>query len=337
MEELAGIIRNNYGLDVLNIEKIKNAYRIKTDQGFKCFKASKYDFRQFEFIINAITHLQGNGYKNIVTIYNTVDDDKYIEFNKGYGFLCDWVDSREVSFDNPVELGRCIEALARLHIASRGFNHKVNSSIRDLYGKWVLRFKKRCDELLYFKAILENKENYTEFDRIFLKYFEVHYRQGLKAIRDLESSNYFNIMKDHRRLAGFCHHDTANHNFLITSNLKVYLIDFDYCVFDSHLHDLGSIIIRNLKYGNWSLDKLEYILDLYKEYIPITNDELYVLFCFIEFPQDFWQIGLQYYVENQSWEEEVFLKRLNRTINDVKGRFEFLRSLEGGGLFDTNK
>ena len=78
-------------------------------------------------------------------------------------------------------------------------------------------------------------------------------------------------------MSGFCHHDTANHNFLITSELKIYLIDFDYCIFDTYLHDLGSIIIRNLKYGNWKLEKMEYILNIYNENIQLQKKS-YILY-----------------------------------------------------------
>jgi CotS family spore coat protein len=337
MEELRKIVKNYYGLEVLNIEKVKNAYKIKTPHGDKCFKASKYDFKQFDFIINAILHLIENGYENVVAIDPTLEGKNYIKCDKGFGFLCDWIDSREASFENPIELKMCIEALSRLHLASMGFKYKINSSIRNQYGKWISRFKKRCDELLYFKAILSEKRKHSEFDSMYLKYFENHYKQALKAISDLQGSEYVKISEKHLSYAGFCHHDTANHNFLITSELKIYLIDFDYCIFDTYIHDLGSIIIRNLKYGNWNLDKMEDILEIYNENIEISKDELYLLFCFMEFPQDFWQVGLQYYVENQSWDEEIFLKKLNRIVNDSKNRFEFLKYFKGSELLGRNK
>ena len=52
VEELLKIIENDYGYKVEDIEKIKNAYKIKTNIGDKCFKASRYDLKQFDFIIH---------------------------------------------------------------------------------------------------------------------------------------------------------------------------------------------------------------------------------------------------------------------------------------------
>jgi len=69
-------------------------------------------------------------------------------------------------------------------------------------------------------------------------------------------------------------------------------------------------------------------LDIYSKNIYIDDDELYLIFCFMEFPQDFWQVGLQYYVEKQPWGEEFFIKKLNRIVGDSVDRMEFLRDFE---------
>ena len=328
MNELKNLIENNYGYTVQSVEKIKNAYKINTDRGIKCFKASKYDINQFEFIIGAITHLMDNKFDGVIDIQPTINNKNYVEFDKRYGFLCDWIDSREANFGNPIELRMCINTLSKLHIASKGFKPKINIGIRNLYGKWIKRFKKRCDELLYFKALITKKDHYSEFDNIYLECFDIHYNQGLKTIKDLERSNYLDIMDIHKSEAGLCHHDTANHNFLITSDLKMYVIDFDYCIFDTHMHDLASIIIRNLKYGNWNVEVMNYIIDIYSKNIPVSDEELFIIFCFMEFPQDFWQVGLQYYVENQAWGDEFFIKKLNRITIDSKERWGFLTTVQ---------
>ncbi|WDC85020.1 hypothetical protein PL321_05665 [Caloramator sp. mosi_1] len=98
---------------------------------------------------------------------------------------------------------------------------------------------------------------------------------------------------------------------------------------DTHLHDLSSLLIRNLRYGNWDIKLFNFILNEYGRYVPVTLEEVNLIFCFMEFPQDFWQVGLQYYVEKQPWTEENFLKRLNRVVLDCENRFKFLDELEG--------
>ncbi|EYE89776.1 spore coat protein [Fervidicella metallireducens AeB] len=322
------LLEEKYNIQILEIEKIKNVYKIKTTSGLKCFKSSKYDLGQFTFIMSAIKHLMDKGFESVIPYENTVDGEGYIAYNDRYGFLSDWVDAREANFKNPIELKMCVETLSKMHLYSREFELENGEKGRDYYGKWVKKFKKRCDELLYFKAIIKDKDVQSEFDSIYLKYFDSHYKQGISSVRDLEESEYFRIMEDHRKTMGFCHHDTANHNFLISPDFNVYMIDFDYCILDSHLHDLASIIIRNLRYGNWDMELMEYIIDIYSNRITLTEEEKYLIYCFMEFPQDFWQVGLQYYVEKQPWEESIFLKRLKKTVEDSRERMEFLKGLK---------
>ncbi|CDF57221.1 CotS family spore coat protein [Thermobrachium celere] len=319
-------VEKAYGFNVESYEKIKNIYKLITDRGIYCLKVSKYDLKQYNFIISAMNYLIDKGYEHILPIYKTIEGENYLAIDDGYAYLTDFIDAKEVDFKDLTELKMCIEAIAKLHLASRGFKYEIR--IRDYYGRWIEKFKKRSSELLYFRAICESKDEKSEFDSIFLKYFDLHYRQSLKCLKDFETSNYFKIMESHKRLHEICHHDTANHNFLITHE-NIVLIDYDYVIMDTHLHDLASLLIRNLRYGNWDIKLFNFILNEYSRYIPITLEEIYLIFCFMEFPQDYWQVGLQYYVEKQPWTEENFLKRLNRVVLDAEGRFKFLSELEG--------
>lgn len=327
MEELKNRLEKEYNIEIGTMEKIKNSYRLSTPQGFMCFKESRYDQNQFEFIISSIEHVLSKGFNSVLPFYETVDGRSFIKTDRGYGFMCSWINSREADFKNPVERRLCLKTLAQFHLCSRGAEYKA-PGCRNLHGKWIERFKKRRDQLLYFKALISLKDKKSQFDVMYLRSFELHYRQALKAIGDMEESYYSDIMENQRSLMELCHHDTANHNFLITPDCSMYMIDFDYCIKDSHLHDLASIIIRNMKYGNWGLDVLEFILEGYTAFIPVSEEELYVVFCFMEFPQDFWQIGLQYYVEKQPWEEDFFIRKLTRIVEDSRERMDFLGEFE---------
>jgi CotS family spore coat protein len=328
LEDLNKIISSNYDLDVEDIIKVKNAYRIKTTGGFKCFKISKYDFNQFQFIIRCLEYLKSSGFKSILDFDKTNCDEKYIKLQEGYGFLCPWIDSREADFENPVELKMCIDTLGCLHRSSKDFPIVDIPKCRLVFKRWIEKFKKRCDELIYFKALIASRERITEFDGMYLKHFDTHYRQALKAVKHLEESKYFEIMDRTIKTSCICHHDTANHNFLITPELDMYMIDFDYCIIDSYLHDLSSIIIRCLKYGHWSFDTFNFIIDIYSQNTKINEEDLYMIFCFMEFPQDFWQVGLQYYVEKQSWSEEFFVKKLHRITEDSKDRMDYIEEFQ---------
>ena len=45
---------------------------------------------------------------------------------------------------------------------------------------------------------------------------------------------------------------------------------------------------------------------------------------FMEFPQAYWQLGIQYYWEEQPWGEEFFLKKLEKIHEDREYRQDFI-------------
>ena len=123
---------------------------------------------------------------------------------------------------------------------------------------------------------------------------------------------------------GFCHHDFANHNILIDEDENIKIIDFDYCILDSNLHDLSSLIIRSMKSNGWDTNIANIVLDGYSKNITVCEDELNIMKEFIRFPQEFWQIGLQVYWEQQPWGEEFFIKKLNKYLNSIEDRTRFI-------------
>ena len=131
--------------------------------------------------------------------------------------------------------------------------------------------------------------------------------------------------------SGFCHHDYAHHNILVDTSGKLNIIDFDYCILDSHLHDLSSLLIRSMKDGKWDSRKADFIFYSYEKEIEIEDDELPIMREFMRFPQAFWQIGIQAYWEMQPWGEEFFTNKLKKYLYDCSEREDFIDSYFKGG------
>ena len=93
---------------------------------------------------------------------------------------------------------------------------------------------------------------------------------------------------------------------------------------DSHLHDLSSLMIRAMKDGKWSDERADLILNNYSLSNNIEDEELNIMKYFIKFPQVFWQVGIQYYWEQQLWGEEFFVNKLRKYLDDREEREEFL-------------
>lgn len=79
-----------------------------------------------------------------------------------------------------------------------------------------------------------------------------------------------------------------------------------------------------MKGGKWSKDTANIILNSYCTSNDVDEKELKIMKYFIKFPQSFWQIGLQYYWEQQQWEEEFFINKINKYIEDIYYREDFI-------------
>lgn len=317
----------NYGIESKRIEKIKSTYKITTNDDEYCLKVIKYEYAHFYFIVLAQKHLMRRGFNSIPNILDTLDGMDYIELDGNFAYLTPWVKCRECDYGNKDDLRRAASKLSELHNCSEGFTMDKGLNPRIYWGKWYKNFKTRGEEILDFKKRINQKVYKSEFDKLYLEAMDGELEIVEKTLNDLKKSIYFDLMKKQVRKLGFCHHDFANHNVLMLENGGINIIDFDYCILDTHLHDLSSILVRTMKEGGWNLSTFKLILDGYRENKEVLNEEIPIIASFIEFPQAYWQLGIQYYWEQQHWSEEHFIKKLSRYVKDREMRKEFVHEL----------
>lgn len=326
-ENIRKLIEDNYDIKVNNISKRKNVYKIESTKEQYCLKVINYDFAHFYFIICAINHLHKKGFCSTPSIILTANNKKYIKINEKYAYVTLWIKTREADYKNNADVVVIAKKIAQLHKCSKGFVVNEDMSPRVYWGSWIRTFETRIEEILDFKKNINRKTYKSEFDNIFLEAIESEVERGKRAVECLKNSSYKEYMQNECSSLGFCHHDLAHHNILIDDENNANIIDFDYCILDSHLHDLASFCMRIMRNGGWNIETFDEIKFAYSSE-GLSKDEELIIAGFLEFPQDFWQVGLQYYWERLSWNEERFLGRLNSYINDRKCRTKFIEELK---------
>lgn len=327
IQEVKSAIEDNYGVSVDNIEKVKNVFKIQSGKKTLCLKIIKYEYEHFLFIISAMKHLQEAGFQTIPAFIKTISQNDYIKIDNLYAYLTDWVNAREADYDNPLDVLLASSKLSELHVQSRNFKLTDNMHPRVGWFKWIENYRTRRDEILDFKKRIEEKDKKTEFDNLYYEVLEEEFERALTATNNLSETDYIMRMQEEIEYKGFCHHDYAHHNVLIGDSEKINIIDFDYCILDSNLHDLSSLIMRCMKNGKWSIENAVFILDAYSVVNAVYKTDIPIIAAFLEYPQDFWQVGIQYYWEKQPWGEEFFVKKLQKIIEDREMRQEFIDEL----------
>ncbi|MDO4535281.1 MAG: CotS family spore coat protein [Clostridium perfringens] len=322
------LIEKNYGINVKSVDKIKNVYKIKSNNNSEfCLKVINYNYPHFYFIISAIEHLKNRNYENILEIIIDKENKNYIAFKDRFAYLTRWIDSRQGNYDNPIDLEKATINLAKLHKCSEGFSINSRMKPRIYWGNWIKNFETRGKEILDFKNRIYQKAYKSDFDLLYLTIINEELKKVENSIIGLKRSKYREFMSREIMKRGFCHHDYAHHNVLFDSNNNIKIIDFDYCILDTHLHDLGSLCIRVMKDGKWEVSKFEKIINDYSKVKEVEKEEIKILKYFLMFPQGYWQLGIQYYWEQQPWKEEVFIGKILKYINDIKMREEFIEEL----------
>lgn len=329
--KIKSYVEEYYDLKIDKIEKVKNSYKISTkDEGY-CLKVIKYEFSHFYFILSAMKHLQRNGFANIPKFIENKEKKEYGNIEGKYVYLTKWIPSRVSNYDNPLELAMVANELAKLHECSKGFNLDKNMEPRIGWFSWLKVFETRKNEILDFKNRISQKAYKSKFDLLYLDNIYSEVKRAEKSILGLQKNNYVKLMEQEVFKRSFCHHDYAHHNILVDNKQNINIIDFDYCILDSHLHDLCSLLIRTMKDGKWEKKKADLILNAYKSNMEVKEEEIPIIREFIRFPQAFWQIGLQVYWEQQPWGEEFFLNKLEKYLEDCEFREKFINSYFNGG------
>ncbi|HYE81387.1 MAG TPA: CotS family spore coat protein [Clostridia bacterium] len=308
------------GLKIKQIIPVRSVYRIVTDKGFFCLKKLRFPIEDMNFIFEAVEHLREKGFINTFSIVKQKNRENFISFKDEKYFLTEWIDGRECDFLNPMDLDAAIEVLAHMHNAAEGYRPEICPTCRCYFGKWPDNFSMRIDEMKQMKERVQAKQEKSDIDKIYLEYVDMCINDGEEALLLLDKADYKGLSEAAAGRGGFIHHDFAHHNILHTFDGRTYVVDFDYSIMDIRMHDVGSLILRNMKKSNWDIDKALEILESYDRRNPVSREELKILAPFFLFPQDFWMVSRQYYIERKAWDEEDYVDKMN-----TKSEYTFMR------------
>lgn len=321
---------SNYTLDTSLFDKfdflvediipIRSVYLLKTDKGMKVLKKVMYSIDELNFIYESLCYIRKK-YNNVINFKLSTEGNPYVEDKTGLYVILDIIDGRECVFENPIDLKNVSKHLAKLHKA--GENIETFHEKRFNSGKILEKYNDSLNNLKKFKEIASMHVNKKDFDKLYLSYSDYYIGCIYKAIEAIKSSQY---VKYSRNKYVLCHHDLAHHNIIINDNNEVYFLDFDYSLIDLPMHDLSNMIVKAIKHNRWDIDIAKTIIKNYSEEKEIVKEEIDILYGYLAFPKDFYDIATSYYFKNRDWEEEEFLEKLKRKSEYKDDREGFLKS-----------
>lgn len=314
---------NRFNLTVYDVIPVRGVYIVSTNRGEKVLKRVEYTKEELKFIYSILSYVK-NKFSKVVDFIKDINGEVYTIWNGNMYCVMDMVEGKECNFNSPIDISIAARGLGELHSAAEGFKTPLHSKYNN--GKLVDTFKRRIQEMEFFKNIASVHEKKSEFDEIFLNNVDHYITEIKKSISMLQNSFYYKLCSEEDKIV-VCHHDLAYHNILI-NNEEAYFIDFDYAIIDLKVHDLCNFINKVIKSFAFDIEKANLMIENYCSTNTLNKRELEVLHAMLTFPEDFYSISKDYYTKRKDWDEDVFLDRLKRKSNYKEDREEFLEKFK---------
>lgn len=321
-------IERQFDINIEVIKANKGVYYLKTNKGERCLKKINYGPQKLLFVYGAKEHLINNGFNNVDNYFLNIDGEPYALVNEDLYTLSKWLDGRECDFHNIEEVILAAKTLAKMHEASKGYEPPENSKLKSDLGRWNHLMEKRIKSLDKMRDMLRKKSNKSDFDIVYLKSMEFYKSIGMKALKTLEESSYYELCAKAESEKSFCHHDFTYHNIILNDKNDVYVIDFDFCKREVRTFDISNFMIKVLKRVDWNFSFAKSIIDAYNSISPLSHEEHKVLYAYLQFPQRYWRLANRYYYNEVNWGQNTFYNKLKGIVDEKDKFLEFLSEYE---------
>ncbi|MCR4944097.1 MAG: CotS family spore coat protein, partial [Clostridium sp.] len=316
-------IERQFNIKIEVLKANKGIYYLKTNKGERCLKKINYGPQKLLFVYGAKEHLVKNGFENVDKYFLNTDGEPYALVNEDLYTLSEWLDGRECDFHNIEEVKIAAKTLAKLHEASKGYDPPDNSKLKSDLGRWPHLMEKRIKSLDKMRDMIRKKSVKSDFDILYLQSMEFYKDIGKKALDTLNSSEYESLCAKAEEEKSFCHHDYTYHNIILNGK-DVHVIDFDYCKREVRTFDISNFMIKVLKRVDWNISFARDILNAYNSVSKLSDEEMKVLYAYLQFPQRYWRLANRYYYNEVNWGQDTFASKLQSIVNEQEKYLKFL-------------
>lgn len=323
-------INNRYGLNIRNSFSVRDGFVLITPSGKFICKEVRNEPNRILFVHGAKEHLSKNGLTNQDYYLCTDSGEPYIIISGKNYIVASFVEGRECDFENINDVKRASNLLAKMHLASIGYEQNGYNLANSDLGKLPFLFNKRLKEIRRMEKIATRRK--SDFDYLYLNYCGYFYELGKDSLEYVISPIYDKLVADTSELKSICHNDLTYKNIILNddkeSESKDSIINYDFCSYDLKVYDLANLIRRRMRKCDWNIKDAKTITDEYRRINELTAEDFYVMKIMLQFPQKFWRVSNRYYNSNKGWAQRILVDKLEETINEIGCHKKFLEDYE---------
>lgn len=276
------------GITLIQGDSIKTVWKVRTAAGALCLKRLKQTVDKARFSVNAQIYIRNSGGK-VPGVMPGRDGSPIAEHNGQLFVLYEWLDGRDLNFENRDDLKTAIQGLAAFHKASRGYVPEAGCRVSTKLGKWPEQYRSMLNRMSSWKSEAESRASRPDYSA-YLKYADLMLEIGGLALEALGTSRYGVLTAEGSPFVVLCHQDFGKGNVLACSD-GVFVLDLDGVTFDLPARDLRKLIGKNAEAANrWDESAMGGILEWYEAVFPLDSEVRQALYADLLFPH--WFFGL---------------------------------------------
>lgn len=319
---------NKLGVKIRQIVPERGCFRIETEKSFLCLKKMSFPFQDI-FLMHELTiHLRNNGFDNISKLVRQPDGGILVPYRGSEYYLTQWMDGRESDYLNLADIKEATEALARLHMASRGFGTKLNTTNRRLYGRWTEGFLQKLRDIEKSRIQVNTEIKHKENAQIAADYLSMCEQDARNTIDLLDRIGYDRLNARDEGEHGFIHHDYGLYNITHTFDGETFIGGLESAAFDIRMHDLGYLIFKLMRRRGWDIEVAMAMIGYYDDMLKLEKNDYEALAVYLSMPHDFKQFQRLYNMADRDSEDLEELERINIHSEYNAARREFLCEME---------
>lgn len=306
------VIANRFGLTIKEVDDLHGVWRIWDPSG------RQYAIKHFRrgvssLILSSRVHIKaGERTPGLLpTLLQSSSNLPFVYYQGAHFIAMDWVTGRKLDYFRIDDRLRALKAIVQWRSAVRSI--EVPKSLR-LWRQRRTIMEKQIREMEVCRIIAQSTDD--DFARIYLSDWDYYYRQACLARNLLENEAYKFVEEVAEERGDICHHDWAHHNLILSPNGKVTVLDLEYIIGDIGISDFIDLLYRFLQLDRGNPQVIPLYFHWLNNFYRLTSEEKRGFQIMFKWPEAYWILGRQYFIERiyryQKFAVERYLRKIPR-------------------------
>lgn len=253
----------------------------------------------------------------------TLDGELTAEGPDGVRYtMHDWFYGRECDVKSRMDIVMAVSALAQFHMITGNFVPAVPYAGYEREDM-LSEYQRHNRELRKIRNYIRKKRQKNDFERLFMKYYEMFFSQCMLVEQDLEK--YSDVVAESR--TGICHGEFNQHNVIFESSGSV-ILNLEKARRGTQITDLGNFMRKIMEKYGWDEGIGSAMIREYDRICPLGHGDLLQLYYRLAYPEKFWKISNHYFASGKAWISERNKEKLEKEIRQNRLRKKYLMHLE---------